>query len=244
MEISRGDLLKRLVSHPAGAPLTSRDLRAAGISPQRAYSYVQRGWLTKIARGVFVRPGAPLDLRASLRALESAGFRGHVGGKAALEWYGVQHFVRTKPRVTLYGTRDQRLPAWIKASFDVSYRRQNLFRGRAAQRFALTRFDDVPGAPLVSEPERAILELLAEVPQRQSVEESKQLMQGLVALRPRLQQQLLRACTSVKTVRLFLAFSRELNLPVLAKLDVARLPTGSKSRWVAKSRDSILVLDP
>jgi hypothetical protein len=219
-------------------------LQKAGISPQRAYSYVQRGWLQKIGRGVFVRPGAPLDLRASLRALETSGFQAHVGGKTALDWYGARHYVRVRPRVMLYGVRDQRLPAWITANFDVVYRRRNLFREKGSECIAVSRFEDSPRAPLVTEPERAILELLSEVPHRQSIEEARQLMQGLVSLRPVLLQRLLRACRSVKTVRLFLTLSRDLNLAHVKKLDVKKLPTGSKSRWVSKRHDTTLVLKP
>lgn len=36
--------------------------------------------------------------------------------------------------------------------------------------------------------------------------------------------------------------AREFSLPWAAKLDDATLPTGSKSAWVARSRDGLLVL--
>jgi hypothetical protein len=244
MELTKGHLLKHLTALPAGAPVTTRELGKLGISPQRAYGYVQRGWLKKIGRGVFVRPGAPLDLRNSLRALESSGFRAHVGGKTALEWRGVRHFVSTRQVTLLYGTDDQRLPTWIATNFEVTYRRKKLFHGKGVDRMGLSRVDDWPVSPLTSESERAALELLSEVPQRQSLEEARELMQGLTTLRPDLLTQLLRACTSVKTVRLFLMLSRELELPHLRKLDLKKLPTGSKSRWVIKTKDATLVLKP
>ncbi len=244
MEISKGHLLKQLVRLPAGAPVTTRELKKLGISAQSAYAYVKRGWLQKIGRGVFVRPGASLDLRNSLRALESSGFKAHLGGKTALEWRGIRHFVSSKQEVLLYGTDDQRLPVWVTTNFEVTYRRKNLFRGKRVERLGISRVDEWPVSPLTSEPERAALELLSEIPQRQSLEEARELMQALTTLRPGLLNQLLRACVNVKTVRLFLMLSRELELPHLRKLDPKRLPTGSKSRWVVKTKDATLVLKP
>ncbi len=244
MKVSRGHNLKQLVAYPAGMPLTSRELAGLGLTPQRTYDYVQSGWLAKLGRGVFVRPGAPLSLEASLRALESSGFDLHVGGKTALDWYGVRQFVSSKPKTLLYGSGDERLPPWVTAHFNVEYRRKNLFRSKVQATLALSRFRDQPGAPLVSEPERAVLEMLSEVPQRQSMTEARELLESLVSLRPDLLQQLLRNCRSIKTVRLFLTLARELNMPYLDKLDAKKLPTGSKSRWVVKVGDETLSLKP
>jgi hypothetical protein len=244
MELTKGHLLKQLTGLPAGAAVTTRELGKLGISPQRAYGYVQRGWLQKIGRGVFVRPGAPLDLRSALRALESAGFSAHVGGKTALEWRGVRHFVSTRHATLLYGTDDQRLPAWITTHFDITYRRKMLFRGKGVGPLGISRVDDSPASPLTSENERAALEMLSEIPQRHSLEEARELMQALTTLRPELLNQLLRVCTNVKTVRLFLMLSRELELPYLRKLDLKKIPTGSKSRWVVKTKGTTLVLKP
>lgn len=244
MGLTKGHLLKQLTALPAGAPMTTRELGKLGISPQRAYGYVQRGWLQKLGRGVFVRPGAPLDLRSALRALESAGFSAHVGGKTALEWRGVRHSVSTSQATLLYGADDQRVPVWITARFEVTYRRKMLFRGKSVGQLGVSRVDDSEASPLTSENERAALEMLSEIPQRQLLDEARELMQPLTTLRPDLLNQLLRACTNVKTVRLFLMLSRELNLPHLRKLDPKRLPTGSKSRWVVKTKGTTLVLKP
>jgi len=45
-------------------------------------------------------------------------------------------------------------------------------------------------------------------------------------------------------LRLCLQFGRELSLPWSAKLDPARLPTGSDGRWVSRSDNGLLVLKP
>ena len=95
---------------------------------------------------------------------------------------------------------------------------------------------------MVSAPERAVLEMLSEVGVRQSLQEARELVESTYSLRGAVMQTLLQQCTSVKTVRLCLTLGRELNLPWLAKLDVASLPTGSTRPWVARMGDELLVL--
>jgi hypothetical protein len=84
--------------------------------------------------------------------------------------------------------------------------------------------------------------LLSEVPQRQSVEEARLLMEGMQTLRPPVLQRLLTTCINVKTVRLFLSLSREFNLPHLSKLDERKLRKGSKSRYIYRTPHTTLVL--
>lgn len=85
--------LNILYTHLApGAPLTSEDLAALGISADLAVHYVRAGWLTRLARGVFCRPNDTLSLYPSLLLLERR-FKGlHVGGKSALDWYGLRQY--------------------------------------------------------------------------------------------------------------------------------------------------------
>ena len=66
--------------------------------------------------------------------------------------------------------------------------------------------------------------------------------EGTYNLRADVLRELLLHCTSVKTVRLCLQLGREFSLPWAAKLDPAKLPTGSKRPWVSRSADGLLVL--
>lgn len=245
MALKSTDYLKHLaMQYPAGAPVTLGELKKLGVSSQLAYWYTRNGWLERLGRGVFVRDVKQLDLCASLVALELMRDSFHVGGRTALDWRGVRHFARQREPVFLYGTRPFKVPAWLSSRFDVTYRRKQLFRGKGVDQLAVSRLDDSGRTPQVSEPERAILELLSEVPQRQSVEEAKLLMEGMLTLRPQILRPLLTSCASVKTIRLFLNWSRELSLPHLAKLDEGRLRKGSKSRYVYRTANATLVLKP
>ena len=86
-----------------GSPVTSEELAAMSVSADLAVHYVRAGWLTRLARGVFVRPDTPLELDSSLRLLERHLKGLHVGGKSALDWHGVRHNVAQQPKLQLYG---------------------------------------------------------------------------------------------------------------------------------------------
>ena len=60
---------------------------------------------------------------------------------------------------------------------------------------------------ILSTPERALLELLDELPARESFHQVDMLMEGLVNLRPGRMERLLTECQSVKAKRLFFFFA-------------------------------------
>src|ERR1700739_3887090 len=86
-----------------GAPLTSEELAALGISADLAVHYVRAGWLVRLARGVFRRPGEGLSLHPSVLLLERRVEGLHVGGKSALSWYNVRQYVAQQETLHLYG---------------------------------------------------------------------------------------------------------------------------------------------
>ena len=203
---------------------------------------MRAGWLKRLARGVFARPDTPLELHASLRLLERRLKGLHVGGKSALDWHGVRHNVAQQPRLQLYGWASGPLPSWFTERFPSSYHRLRLFDEKPDALLRVSRFQRKPDGPLVSDPERAVLELLSDVGVRQPLQEARDLLEGTPSLRAAVLQELLARCKQVKTVRLCLTLGRELGLPWAAKLDPKRLPTGSDQRWVGRSKEGLLVL--
>jgi hypothetical protein len=81
--------------------------------------------------------------------------------------------------------------------------------------------------------ERAILEVLQDVPEHESIYEAHVLMQGLVNLRPARLMKLLEACSSVKVKRLFLALAERRNHAWFKHLDVGAIKIGSGKRMLA-----------
>jgi hypothetical protein len=168
----------------------------------------------------------------------------HVGGKTALDWYGVRHYVTQQERLHLYGAEATKLPEWFTVRFPAEYHRKRLFSDSPAAPLYVGMFEGRGGAPRVSVPERAMLELLSEVGVRQPLQEAKELMESAYNLRADVLRDLLKQCTSVKTVRLCLQLGRESSHPWMQKLSPAELPTGSARPWVARSADGLLVLKP
>ncbi len=245
MATTQRDKLNRLYTHLApGTPLTSEDLAALGISADLAVHYVRAGWLERLARGVFCRPNDPPALHPSVALLQRS-FEGlHVGGKSALDWHGIRHYVAQRPVLHLYGWKAGRLPEWFTQRFPAEYHRKRLFEERPGALLHVRPFENRKGAPLVSAPERALLEVLSEVGVRQSLQEARELVESSYSFRADVLRDLLKHCTSVKTVRLCLQLGRELSQPWASKLDPSQLPKGSDRPWVSRSADGLLVLKP
>ncbi len=227
-----------------GRPVTSADLAELGISKYLAVHYVRTGWLSRLARGVYSRPGEALTLYPSLKLLEATYQGLHVGGKTALDWQGVRHYVTQQPVLHLYGLHAARLPEWFTSRFPAQYHRKRLFKEPREAFLHVSRLNGDVEMPLVSEPERGWLELLSEVGVRQSFGEARELAESTHVMRLRVLRELLTRCTSVKTVRLCLQLGRETQAPWAAKLDTSTLPTGSDKPWVSRTRDGLLVLPP
>ncbi len=245
MATTHRDKLNKLYTHLApGTPLTSENLAALGISADLAVHYVRAGWLTRLARGVYCRPNDPPPLYPSVALLQQA-FEGlHVGGKSALDWHGIRHYVSQRPILHLYGWKAGRLPEWFTQRFPADYHRKRLFEERPDAPLHVQPFENRKGGPLVSAPERALLEVLSEVGVRQPLQEARELVESSYSLRADVLRELLMRCTSVKTVRLCLQLGRELSQRWVDKLDPSQLPKGSNRPWVSHSSDGLLVLKP
>ncbi|WP_231366578.1 MULTISPECIES: type IV toxin-antitoxin system AbiEi family antitoxin domain-containing protein [unclassified Thioalkalivibrio] len=242
--ITRSNLKALYTRVPPGTPLTTADLNELGISADLAVYYVRSGWLERLARGVYCRPGEDLGLEPSLVMLQRKFPGMHVGGKSALEWYGIRHYVMRQPTLQLYGWASGRLPGWFFERFPAEYHRKRLFNETPEAMLHVGPFEHQAGAPDVAAPERALLELLSEVGVRQPLQEVREIVQGTYSLRANVLRELLCKTKSIKTVRLALQLGREFSLPWAAQLDPVELPTGSDRPWVSGTGDDLLVLKP
>ena len=239
--------LNKLYAHwPPGAPMTSEDLAARGMSADLTFHYVRTGWLRRLMRGVYCKPNEPLALYPSLLLLQRQ-FEGlHVGGKSALDWNGVRHYVLAKASasfVRLAGGENCR--GMVHRAFPGRVSPQASLRRKARTLAACRTLRKAKGRPL-SIGTRAgatgIVERRWRAPAaaRGLANSSR----AATPCAPDVLRHLLQHCTNVKTVRLCLTLGKELSLPWAKKLDAATLPTGSRRRWVSKSADGLLVLKP
>ncbi|HEY1503307.1 MAG TPA: type IV toxin-antitoxin system AbiEi family antitoxin domain-containing protein [Stellaceae bacterium] len=245
MATIKGHKLNRLYGHIArGAPLSSEDLALLGISPDLTGYYVRAGWLQRIARGVYCRPNDPLALHPSITLLQRRLAGLHISGKSALAWQGMGDQVALPPILHLRGWQAGHLPDWFTERFPAEYHRNRLFEEQPDGQLHVQPFENRNGAPLISKPERALLEVLSEVGLRQSLREARELVQRSDGLRGDVLLDLLKRCASVKTVRLCLQLGREFQRAWLKELEPSLLPKGSDRAWVWRSADGLLVLKP
>jgi hypothetical protein len=241
----KGHKLNSLYAHfAAGTPLSSEDLTALGVSPDLTIYYVRAGWLRRLARGIYCLPDDSPALHPSITLLQRS-FEGlHVSGKSALEWHGMHHQVPQQPILHLRGWQAGHLPEWFTERFPAEYHRNRLFEESPDAPLQVQPFENGKDAPLISMPERALLEVLSEVGLRESLQDARELVQRSYSLHGDILLDLLKRCASVKTVRLCLQLGREFAQPWINELDPSLLPKGSDRPWVWRSADGLLVLKP
>ena len=222
MSHSRTPRLKPLLDTvPPGFVVDTPWLKARGIDSKSIHDYVARGWLERIARGVYRRPlpvGAQSAGRESWAILllslqRLMNYAVHLGAESALDLAGHVHYLSLggRRRVHFYGD----VPSWLRRlsmPAEIVVRRRTLFGDDPV---GIEESDMGGGAEVglwswpfrASSPERAILEALDDLPQHASFENLDKVFEGLVSLRPRQLTVLLSACRSVKVRRLFFVFA-------------------------------------
>ena len=106
--------------------------------------------------------------------------------------------------------------------------------GRASHDDLVWRRLDFAWGVVMSAPERAALELLDELPTRESFHEADMLMSGLVNLRPGRMSRLLSECRSVKVKRLFLWFAERHEHQWFGRLDLEGVDLGRGKRMLVR----------
>ncbi|MGV6476089.1 MULTISPECIES: type IV toxin-antitoxin system AbiEi family antitoxin domain-containing protein [Azotobacter] len=242
---SRYQIIKRLQAELSrGAPFDLVTLAQYGVSPQLATHYAGVGWLVRLAQGVYAFPGDEFGVHGALLFLQRRSPGLHVGGKSALAWQGVRHNLGGRDALVLWGEGRFILPAWFTSRFPARYVHARLFDWPDSL-LADKTLATPPGLPdgvQVAVSERAVLEMLYEVGVKQSLEEARNLFDGLRSPRKDLLGQLLSCCTNVKAVRLFLAWARATGVvDVDALLEHYPVRTGGSRRWVSRLDDGTLL---
>ena len=227
--------LLRSVRHDQ--PLNLEALAKHKVSAALAAHYSRTGWLIRLGPGVYTFPGARLDRDQCLLFLQRRIHGLHVGGKTALAWQGVTHYLSTVDTLTLWGAEKTTLPSWFVSQFPSNYRSWGLFNDKMASQGLFTP-PELTSHVEVSARERALLELLRDIRTEVDLEEARHLFFATKGMRLRSAGELLEGCTNVRTVRLFLMWGHESdNIDVEQLRAKYKLPTGSSSRWIGKLAD-------
>lgn len=259
-----GNKINWLEEHlPEGLLVDAAWLEKQGYSSSLRTQYVAAGWLQQPVRQVYTRPTHDLPYRGPLRwqqvVISLQTILGHpiiVGGRTALELQGYGHYLTTEERdIHLYGRQPP--PNWLfklplKTRF-IYHHDRRLFRnlpvtkgldgltfdlatnqGRQTDFSVQQPWGQWDWPLTLSTPERAILELLDELPERESFQHVDKLVEGLANLRPRRLQKLLEDCRSIKVKRLFLFFADRHRHSWLRQIDKTKIDLGQGKRMLAK----------
>jgi hypothetical protein len=218
--------------------------------------YVASGKLESPARGVYRVPGPSLKWQSVVASLQmNERSRSHVGGRTAIVQRGLGHYARRGPdTILLYGpdtlppwTNSLGVPERFEQRSDAAFGPLRVYRDEQGvlhrehgKRISEEKLAELGLAeikwgtfdwPLIfSTEERACLELLQDVPDRESIYEAFVLLQGLVSLRPESVSRMLRACASIKAKRLFLALAARTGHAWFKYLDLGGVDLGSGKR--------------
>jgi hypothetical protein len=242
---------------PEGVLVDAAWLRRHGYSRQLLSHYVSAGWLEQPTRGVYRRPRGSLTWQQLVISLQTfLDYPLALGGRTALELQGYAHYLSHEAKqIHLYGPKPP--PGWLhntKIDNIFEYHRdQKLFRtnliapqlkglAHAGTHAAPSVSDTLTTLPwgqwdwpmVLSTSERALLELLDELPDRESFHQVDMLVQGMTNLSPRRLQKLLVDCKNVKVKRLFFFFADRHRHAWLKQLKKENFDLGKGKRMLVK----------
>jgi len=244
--------LQRLL--PEGLLVDAAWLSKHGYSTSLRRQYVVAKWLDHPTGQVYRRERGSLgwqQVTISLQTLLDQDLV--VGGRTALELQGFAHYLSQEIKtVHLYGSVEP--PAWLnKLPVDVAFSFHNsgrLFyhpsakpRSRSLDPASfLTLPADLVAQPwgqwgwqlALSSPERALLELLDELPGRETFHQVDKFVEGLASLSPGRLETLLLNCRSVKVKRLFFFFADRHGHAWLQHIDKKAIDLGRGKRMLVR----------
>lgn len=246
---------------PEGLLVDSGWLEKRGYYGSLRKKYVDLGWLEQPAHRVYRRLRGALRWEQAVISLQTLlEFPVVVGGRTALELQGFAHYLASEQaEVHLYGHQPppswlHKLPLSVRFIFHKSsrlFRNDPITRGLASLNWNVKTGEGVSTDPLqagltvqpwghwdwpltLSTPERAVLELLDELPDRESFHQADKLIEGLANLSPRRLQKLLEDCKSVKVKRLFFFFAERHGHAWLKRIERQRIDLGKGKRLLAR----------
>jgi len=241
---------------PEGLLVDASWLERRGYYRSQRSKYVSAGWLEQPARGVFCRTRGVVSWEQVVISLQTLlEFPVSVGGRSALELQGYAHYL-SQSQKSIHIYCDKKLPTWvfkldIEQTF-ISHNRLRYFPEVKISPQALLLEEDqskskaLDGAlrinrwgqwnwPLVmSMPERAYLELLDELPHKETFHMADVIMEGLVNLSPRRTQLLLESCKNIKVKRLFFFFAERHQHKWLGQIKRKNIDLGKGKRMLVR----------
>lgn len=234
--IKETKLKKLLDGHIPGTVVLASWLDRQGFSYDLQKQYRKTDWLVSIGTGAFKRPNDTVGWQGGLYALQTqANIPIHVGGLSALSLQGASHYIRLgEEAIYLFSMLQVKLPAWFK-KYSWGNQINHIKTSFLPETLGLGPHEEKNFKITVALQERAILECLYLAPEKMDLIECFQLLSGLTNLRPKLVQELLEKCSSIKVKRLFLYLARKTGHQWFDFIDKSSIDLGQGDRSIVKN---------
>jgi len=240
---------------PEGLLAEAAWLERHGYSRSLRSQYVSANWLEQPARGVFRRPQGLISWEQVVISLQTLmGYGANIGGRSALEVQGYAHYLPQSTHV-IHLYCNSKMPSWVaKLALQECFIEHNaaklwrsiIYRPPLSLSVPTQEGASLPGElrvlhwghwhwpMVVSTPERAYLELLNELPNKETFHTADVMMEGLANLSPKRMQSLLENTKSVKVKRLFFFFADRHQHQWHCKLKKDKIDMGSGKRMLVQ----------
>lgn len=236
MTTKKENKLKKLLEiHKPGMVLHASWLNQNGISRDLQHYYLRSGWLEALGTGAFKRTKDEITWESALSSVQAqSDISVHAGALTALTKQGFSHYFRlSKDNIYIFSDNKKNLPKWY-LNYDWPNAIKFIRTSLLPKKIALMDFKEENYTLKISSPERAILECVHISPKYLDAVECYQILEGLSNLRPKLLQQLLEECNSIKVKRLFLYMAEKANHQWFNFLNVEKIDQGTGDRRIAK----------
>ena len=219
-----------------GKVVTASWLESFGISRDLQKYYLESGWLEPLGRGAYKKPGDTVEWPGALHTIqEQTNTKVHAGGLTAISLHGLSHYFRMgKETIYLFSPRKEKLPKWFTDcnwNFEIMHKQTTFL----PVDLGISSIEIKQQPILTSLPERAIMECLFLAPQIMDLTECYHLFEGLVNLNPKLVNELLTNCKSVKVKRLFLYMADKANHQWFRFLNLEMVDIGAGNRILVEN---------
>jgi hypothetical protein len=233
---------------PEGSFVSRSLLLNQNINHHTIDNLVKSVHLEVVRKGLYKRAFTKLSWQGVVFALQRMyDFDVVIGGLTALELQGYAHYLPLNKTRHVHLFAKRTLPDWISTLVEGTnfvchlqsdlQSRVHLKNGfhsvMKKNTLAFPWRDDMPTLDM-SNPERAILELMVDVPNDISFENAIQILQGMTSLSPSKLNELLLICDNIRVRRLFLWMAERQNHPWFKMLNLENISLGSGNRVLVK----------
>lgn len=229
-EINLNQILQKI---PHNTVVTSVWLNQQGISNSLIHSYKKNNWFKSFGVGAYSKLNDNVELNGALYAVQNQlNLSFHIGGVSALSIHGINQNINFNRKIYIFGLRGEKLPRWFKEKYEGNT--EIIKTTILSKAIGLEDNNDKDFSTKISTKERALLEMIYLAPNKSSLNEVYQLMESMPILKPKLLQELLENCSSIKVKRVFLYIAEKLNYPWFKKLDISKVDLGNGKRTIEK----------